>query len=417
MRTLFVIFLITLLSNTTVGQTTAIPDVNFEQELINLGFDGVLDGQVLTANIDTLTSLNVVVSSISDLTGIEDFIALTFLNCIGNQLTNLNVVQNINLTTLWCNNNLITNLDVTQNINLTNFSCGANQLSSLDVTQNTSLVELQCGYTTLTSLDVTQNPNLTRLHCQWSNLSNIDLSQNTQLIYLYINNNQLSSLNLTLNTSLYWLYASVNQITSLDLSQNILLADVRCNSNQLVSINTSGANSLSVLSCYSNLLTELNIASNTLMTSLNCYDNNLSCLNVKNGNNSSFSYFSALSNPNLTCIDVDNVAWSTANWTNIDAQTSFSTNCGNPCAVGINENNLFNLSLYPNPTTGSFTIDLGETKQDIKATLINGLGQVVYSKEIASTNSFTIELDSPKGFYFLRLETQGDVITKKIIKE
>ena len=36
-------------------------------------------------------------------------------------------------------------------------------------------------------------------------------------------------------------------------------------------------------------------------------------------------------NPNLFCIDVDDVAWSTANWTlangNIAAWTSFSLNC------------------------------------------------------------------------------------------
>lgn len=418
MKSIFSLLTILFLSNLIFGQTTAIPDVNFEQELINLGFDGVLDGQVLTANIDTLTSLNVMVSSISDLTGIEDFIALTFLNCIGNQLTNLNVIQNINLTTLWCNNNLITNLDVTQNINLTNFSCGINQLSSLDVTQNTSLVELHCGYNPLTSLDVTQNPNLTDLYCTWSNLSSIDLSQNTLLVYLYINNNQLTSLNLTLNTSLYWLYASDNQLTSLDVSQNILLADVRCNSNQLISINTSGADSLKVLSCHSNLLTELNVSSNAVMTSLHCAWNNLSCLNVKNGNNSNFSYFTSLYNISLACINVDNVAWSTSNWTLIDQQSSFSTNCPNPCNVGIEENSLSNLSLFPNPTTGNISIDLGEVKTDVKATLTNNLGQLILTQQFKSTNIINVEINEPTGIYFLQIEiNNGETKTLKVLKE
>ena len=35
----------------------------------------------------------------------------------------------------------------------------------------------------------------------------------------------------------------------------------------------------------------------------------------------------AYQNPNLTCINVDNAAWSTANWTNIDPQHYFSNNC------------------------------------------------------------------------------------------
>jgi len=37
--------------------------------------------------------------------------------------------------------------------------------------------------------------------------------------------------------------------------------------------------------------------------------------------------FNSTNNPNLYCIDVDNVAWSNANWINIDAWASFSTNC------------------------------------------------------------------------------------------
>ena len=40
------------------GQTTMIPDPNFEQALINLGYDtGSLDGLVLTANINILDTL------------------------------------------------------------------------------------------------------------------------------------------------------------------------------------------------------------------------------------------------------------------------------------------------------------------------------------------------------------------------
>jgi len=37
--------------------------------------------------------------------------------------------------------------------------------------------------------------------------------------------------------------------------------------------------------------------------------------------------FNATNNSNLYCIDVDNVAWSTANWIYIDSWTSFGTNC------------------------------------------------------------------------------------------
>jgi hypothetical protein len=41
------------------------------------------------------------------------------------------------------------------------------------------------------------------------------------------------------------------------------------------------------------------------------------------------SGFDATNNPDLTCIQVDDAAYSTTNWTNIDATASFSTDCGN----------------------------------------------------------------------------------------
>ena len=71
------------------GQLTIIPDANFEQRLISFGYDNILDGTVLTAAIDTVTQLQVGYYGISDLTGIEDFTALTYLNCGANQLTSI----------------------------------------------------------------------------------------------------------------------------------------------------------------------------------------------------------------------------------------------------------------------------------------------------------------------------------------
>ena len=73
------------------GQTTYVPDDNFEQALIDLNYDDVLNDSVLTANISGVTYLDVTGHNVSDLTGIEGFTALTYLNCYGNQLTSLDV--------------------------------------------------------------------------------------------------------------------------------------------------------------------------------------------------------------------------------------------------------------------------------------------------------------------------------------
>ena len=61
------------------GQQTYVPDDNFEAYLEANGMgNGIAnDDSVTTANIDTVTSLYVYQLNILDLTGIEDFTALT----------------------------------------------------------------------------------------------------------------------------------------------------------------------------------------------------------------------------------------------------------------------------------------------------------------------------------------------------
>ncbi len=400
MKTLLSPLLIFTLANLTIAQTTAIPDANFEQELINLGLDATTDGQVLTANIDTLTSLDVSFKTISDLTGIEDFVSLTALGCGGNQLTNIDVTQNTALIYFYCSNNQLTSIDVTQNLSLTAFHCDNNLLTSIDVTQNISLDDFWCNNNLLSSLNITQNPDLIYLYCSNNPLTSLDVTQNTLLQDIHCISNQLTSLNVTQNTALKWLDCTYNQLISIDLSQNV---------------------SLIWLKCYYNQLAELDISQCPVFNTLYSYNNSLTCLNLKNGNNINFFDLNTSNNSSLSCIEVDNVSWATSNWTysngNIDAASSFSTNCGNACSVGINEISLSNLSLYPNPTTGNITIDLGEVYQDVKATLTNSLGQVVLSQNYNSTAFIYLDLDYPKGLYFLTLETNGEVISKKIIKQ
>jgi hypothetical protein len=196
MKKLLSLLLITLFSNLTIAQTTAIPDPAFEQYLIDLGKDNVLDGVVLTSSIDTIEYLQFAGDSISDLTGIEDFTALTRLTCLGTQLTTLDLSQNTALNNLWCaGNNQLTTLDVTQNTALIIFDCGDNQLTTIDVSQNTALERFGCSNNQLTSLDVSQNTALTHLGCHWNQLTSLDLSQNTALETLVCHDNQLTCLN------------------------------------------------------------------------------------------------------------------------------------------------------------------------------------------------------------------------------
>ena len=86
------LLLITIcISSVSFGQYTSIPDPNFEQALIDLGHDDVIDGQVLTSNISGVTNLNVSNKNIYELTGINSFTSLINLNCANNSITVLNL--------------------------------------------------------------------------------------------------------------------------------------------------------------------------------------------------------------------------------------------------------------------------------------------------------------------------------------
>ncbi|MBE7440875.1 MAG: hypothetical protein KFKLKKLM_02344 [Flavobacteriales bacterium] len=133
-KLLFILLIIT--TSIGVAQTTAIPDANFEQALIDLGYDtGSPDGVVPTANVDTIISLYIWAKNISDLTGIQDFSSLVELNCEANQFASIDVSHNLNLKVLVTANNFqLINLDVSQNTLLTYLNCAASpSLSSIDV--------------------------------------------------------------------------------------------------------------------------------------------------------------------------------------------------------------------------------------------------------------------------------------------
>ncbi|SVE59883.1 uncharacterized protein METZ01_LOCUS512737, partial [marine metagenome] len=154
---------------------TYVPDDNFEQALIDLGYDDTLDDFVLIENISGVTSLNVNERQISDLTGIEDFASLTTLFCRSNQLTSLDVSSNTALVSLYCYYNFLTSLDMSSNTALIDLDCNWNRLTSLDVSANTALISLICHNNQLTSLDVSSNTALTDLHCSTNQLTYLNM--------------------------------------------------------------------------------------------------------------------------------------------------------------------------------------------------------------------------------------------------
>lgn len=344
-----------------LGIQTYVPDDNFEQALINLNLDsGPLNDSVPTDNINSLTYLGVGSSNINDLTGIEDFVSLENLNCENNQLSSLDISSNINLEVLWCYGNQLSSLDISNNAKLNRLDCYNNQLNSLDVSNNAELSILDIGV---------------------NQLSTIDLSNNDELAILSIGENLLDSLDVSGNTALKELWCNDNNLLIMDLKQNINLEKIVA------------------------------------------YSNDLRCFTIKNGNNRNINDFRTGANPNLNCIEVDDTSYSATNWTNIDPASSFSTDCG-ICdttiqdTVSLAEFSTADLLLYPNPTNGIVRVEFGSFKTDITAILRNTLGQEIATASYKPSDYIEIEIDAPKGVYFLQLITRnGESRTIKILKE
>jgi len=76
------------------------------------------------------------------------------------------------------------------------------------------------------------------------------------------------------------------------------------------------------------------------------------------------------------------------------------------------------LAVYPNPTSGAFTIDLGESVEEINTTITNILGQVVASEIFENTKILEFTMEDAAGIYFVKVSTpDGLSETIKVVKE
>lgn len=211
--------------------STYFPDENFRNHLLAQDYGS--DGKLMASEITKIQSLNLNKKEISDLKGIECFVALKYLRCNSNKLTSLDVSKCTSLTQLQCQRNQLTSLDVTKNTFLVQLQCEYNQLTSLDVTKNTALKELRCDNNQITNLDVSYCTELEEFWCSFNQLELLDLTNNTKIKNLDCGDNQLIYLDVTSLTSLVDLSCGRNKLSHLDLSNNHSLTYISCNSNQI----------------------------------------------------------------------------------------------------------------------------------------------------------------------------------------
>lgn len=369
------------------GQKTYIPDDGFEEALIFVGLDNVLDDSVTTSTIDTLTFLNIEPFGVVDLTGIEDFTALKGLACVNNDIQQIDLSNNVFMEFLIFENNNVTSLDVTNCPNLKQVFGDNNNLTTIDLSQNPLLEKL----------DLTQN-----------GVGTIDLSSNPALKTLILTNTSQTSIDLTNNGLLEELDLSTNQLTALNLTNAPNLKTLIINGNSLNQIDLSSNPNLEFLLVAQNDLIDLDFQNNPLLTFMSCGYNKLETVTLPPVDVNSTANFGALYNPDLFCVQSDNAAYVNANWNLVIESFTYISD---DCAAGINE--LKNtVEIFPNPTLNGWITANSESTGSYQLFNLNGAelqsGKINQSTNLLDFSSFT------RGMYLLRLNLNNEFITRRI---
>lgn len=101
----------------------------------------------------------------------------------------------------------------------------------------------------------------------------------------------------------------------------------------------------------------------------------------------------------------------------LEPKTITVTQDGSPASVC--EENVDKFSVYPNPTSGSFTINFNDAEGEVIYQFINANGSIVESRtmNIAGNKEMTFNYDIAKGIYFVRVISDNNVWTKQIAIE
>ena len=278
MLTLCMVFCLVPISVFAEGETgVALDGINFPdatfRTYIAERFDTDRDGNLSDAEIAAVTKIECYERGIGDLTGIEHFTALTYLDCDSNPIKKLDVSRYTALEHLLCSGTGLTVLDVSHNTALKELRCNRNQLTALDVTHNKALEELQCNNNQLTTLDVSQNTALKKLQFGGNKLTSWDITNNKALEELACDDAGLTALDVSHNTALKALWCNDNQLTALDVSKNINLKRLYCYNNLLTVLDVSHNAALETLMCSGNRLTSMDLSRNTELRSYEGFNN------------------------------------------------------------------------------------------------------------------------------------------------
>ena len=193
---------------------------------------------------------------------------------------------------------------------------------------------------------------------------------------------------------------------------------------------TIGSSTYNQTGIYEDTLIAINGCDSTITTQLTVYSDIVSSISQSGnditvttiGGTSPYSYQWNTSEVTQTITPLANGEYWViiTDMNSCESDTAFFT--VNWMTSSINEINLNNLAIYPNPSNDVFNIVFNSnTKQDIDLIVHNVLGEVIFSESIKNFNGdFNRGVDlsqHPNAIYILKLNTKDGFINKKLVLE
>ncbi len=201
------------------AQVVNIPDTNFKQALIEDGVDVNGDGEIQVNEVDTLKSLTISGYNINDLTGIEAFPSLSYLNCSDNNIGSINLNDLSSLNRLFASNNSLLSIEIGASSGLKVLDVDENPLKELLIDEDSGIQSIRAD-------------NIETTYLMLSNLQSLDYLTYSS-IYDYRENrdtlileNLPNLLSFSINADMYKL--EINNLHALEhfYSTSIELVDI-----------------------------------------------------------------------------------------------------------------------------------------------------------------------------------------------
>ena len=371
MKHIFLFLSILFLAPLTKAQIVNIPDATLKQYFLNdwNGPDANDDGEIQVSEAENWggsINLNYSLNPVADFTGLDSFTKLSGISLFGAYqapLPNLSIFENLQglsiigtnytslniddvpiLKTIEIRNNsllegiTIDNLPEVWKIEIINndtlsgtydFQGAATSalrqlyfddnglVTGISVKNISSLEWFRCNSNAqITSIEISDLPLLDRAWVEKNNaIANLNISEFPRLKSLNINNN--------------------TNLTALTFSNLPILSSLGCSSNNLATIDVSMLDALESLNLYNNKLSQLDTSNLEYLKYVHCHNNQLSSLTF---HNNPLLYEIQAGNNQLSTIDLSNVNWTKAFFSNNLLETAFIKNGRVIGQIGFSDN-------------------------------------------------------------------------------